>query len=911
MGSPEGTRQTLGRDTTTDESELVVKWKTGDLRGSGTILVGALASSPLRQQVVGIVADTLVMLNPDGVTRLRRDYSASFPNAYRLILGGLFDPTNGGPFSAGKPRYVAIGVERRSTGPTDSLWAFLADSAGNPVKQLKIPPPLATSDDNRLVAVVPITAYQAAAREPEILAVISQPRFMPQGSDTLANAIVRYQIGGHNLFEVGRFLERYPVAPDPYPSHPALIFDPATLLRYVIVSTRTYSFSPPFTATPTPAPPVNGSPTTTDRAASIDLVDNGGQFRNVETVSLPPPPDPSLAATGRGYVATLYNSPSAGGDYFRIITRDHTEASPGSPSIQMKEAFTGGGADFGNYGDDAVRNVGWRIVTADLDGDVTNNGLPERQQYPNNFLDEVVAARQRDDDGDVAGNRLEVFRWNERDGSVLTRFASQRFDGRLLAAGDLVRDQFDRQELVIAAGDSVSILQMLPYKDPGFGELNEKYFRTVRTFHLGSPVRSAAIADIDGDFGNDLIVVTDRATWAFGVRAPGPFGPPTPSSLDVCRGDTLTLRWRRRIGGGEDGVDVILMGPAGDSTISISRSSRPGFDSVRIATDNLPPGGYRFRIVDLGAPDITDTSTLFTVTQPAILEVVGDVSEVRFGDRVTVRGRLDCVEEVVLQVSIGQNPWTTPTSGTVQIDDSLVVANFDLSCSEEYRCGAQETIPLRVRLTTPDGRVVSDTVAWSVPLPRRQIALEPGDTSQSRDRLITFNPADFMCRQIGVQVSQDGTTWRRLAPADRDSGRYALTVPDEFSGEIRLRLCCEADPDGSCEYGAATLEVSRLADGDYVAPNPFDPGAGESGGRVRIVFNLARGGDVTMSIFDASRALVRKVLDGESLEPGRHIARWDGLNGDGRFVANGAYICLIESSLGDRIVLPLYVLKRR
>lgn len=911
LGSPEGTRQCLGRDTTTDEAELEVKWKTGDLRGSATILVGALASSTLRQQVVGLVGDTLVILNADGILRTRRDYSASFSGDYRLILGGLFDPTNGGPFSAGKPRFIGVGVERRSAGPSDSLWAFLADSAGNPVKQIKIPPPTASTEDNRLVVLIPITAYQATAREPAVLAIVTQPRFAPAGTDTLANGVVRFEIGGHNLFEVGRLIERYPIAPDPYPSHPALIFDPATLLRYVVVSTRTYSFSPPLTATPPPDPPVNGTSTATDRAVSIDLVDSGGRFRNVETLPLPAPPDPAVPATGRSYVATLYNSSSAGGDYFRVVTRDHSDNAPGTPSIVMKSAFTGGSQEFGTYADGAVRNVGWRIVTADLDGDVTNNGLPERQQYPNNFLDEVVAARQRDDDADITGNRLEIFRWNERDGNVLTRFASQRFDGRLLAAGDLVKDQFDRQELVIAAGDSVTILQMLPYKDPGFGELNEKFFRTIRTFHLGATVRSAAIADIDGDLGNDLIVVTDRATWAFGIRTPGSFGPPTPSAIDICRGDSLTLRWRRRIGGGEEGVDVILMGPVGDSTIASVRPSRPGPDSIRIATNNMREGTYRFRIADLGAPGIADTATPFRITAPAIFGVAGDGSEVRFGDRVTVRGRLHCVDDVLIQTSIGQNPWTIPEGSDVRIEDSTVTAGFDLVCGEEYRCGAARTVPLRARLVTPDGVVVSDTVTWLVPLPMRRITLEPGDTSRSRDRLITYSPADFACGQVAVRISQDGTTWRRLPPATRDSGRYTLTIPDEFSGEIRIRLCCESGADASCEYASATLEVSRLADGDYIAPNPFDPTAGEAGGRARIVYNLTIGGNVTVSIFDASRTLVRRIVDGENQESGRHIARWDGMNGEGRIVSNGAYICLIESSRGDRIVLPLYVLKKR
>lgn len=911
MGSPAGTRQSLGRDTTSDESELTVKWKTSDLRESETILVGALAFSAASQQIVGAVGDTLVILNADGTLRTRRDYRPLFPGDVRLILGGLFDPSNGGPFTSGKPRFIGVGIERQTTGPVDSLWAFLADTNGNPIKQIKIAPPLATTDDNRTVSVVPVASYQVSGREPVILAMVSQARFAPSGGDTLANGLYRFEIGGHSLFEAGKLLERYPIAPDPYAAHPALVYDPATSLHYIMPSTSTYTFAPPVTATPTATPPVNGAPTSTDRAASIDLVDSGGRLLNIETLWLPTPPDPPISAASRSYAATLYNSPSAGGNYFRIITLDHADPAPGSPSILMKSAFSGGSEEFGSFSDTAIRNVGWRIVTADLDGDVTNSGLPERQQYPNNFLDEIVAARQRNDDADVAGNHLEVFRWNERDGNILTRFASQRFDGRLLAAGDLVRDPFDRQELVIAAGDSVSILQFLPYKDPEFGSLNEKFFRTVRTFHVGAPVRSVAIADIDGDLGNDLVVVTGRATWAFGVRAPGVFGPPRPSRPAICRGDSVTLQWNRRTGGGGEGIDVVLMGPRGDSTIVRARPSQPGPDSIRISTGTLAEGAYRFRIVDLSAPEITDTSSAFSISAPEITGLFPRVSEARFGDRVIVQGEVECVRQVALQISLGEAPFATPDGSDVRLDDTTVVAAFDLLCSAELRCGAVDRIPLRIRLTTPDGLIVSDTVTLTVPLPQRDIALEPGDTSRSRDRQVTFTPGDFSCREISVQISENGATWRRLPSATRDSGRYALSIPDELSGEIRLRLCCESGDDASCEFAAARLEVSRLADGDYIAPNPFDPTAGETAGRARIVYTLVKGGSVTISVYDASRTLVRRLVDGQDQQAGRHIARWDGMSGEGRIASNGAYICLIESSLGDRIVLPLYVLKRR
>jgi len=912
MGSPEGTRQSLGLDDTTDERALVVKWRTTALRGSRALLVGNLASTIGRQQIVGVTGDTLVILESNGAVRARRDYRSYFPSGYEVILGGLLDPGNAGLFTAGKPRYIAVGIERRSEGPGDSLWAFLADTTGTPVKQIKVAPPQALAPDNRLTALVPIAAYQPIASEPVLLATLSQNRFSPNGEDKLANALVRFQIGSHGLFEVGRKTEEYQIAPRPHRFHPSLIFDPATLLHYVILSTQTYSFAPPVTATPTATPPVNGRPTTSDRIYSIDLADDAGRFRNVETMAFPPEPAPAVAGGGGSYAATLYNSPVAGGAYFRIVTRDHSPGAPGQPSIALTDAFAATTTDYGSYTDPAVRDVGWRIVTANLDGELTNSGLPERQQYPNNAGDEIIAARQSDDDASIADNHLEVFRWNERDGNILTRFASQAFNGRLMASGDLVRDIFDRQEVVVAAGDSISILQLLPYKDPNFGALNRNFFRVVHVARLDGPVVSVAIADIEGDGGNDLIVVTTESTWAIGLRTPAPFGPPTPSATEVCSGDSITLRWNRRVGGGELGVDVSLLGPAGESLAAAGRVSSAGPDSLTIATEGLVAGSYRIRCVDRAIAQVADTSGPFTVVARRLHGLRLDAADIRFGDRLTATGSQRCVDSVRIETSLGDAPWSTPNGSVVEQQDTNVTARFDVICASDLRCGAADTVQLRLRLVSSDGRVVSDTLTRMLPLPRRDVRLEPGDTSRSRDRIVHFNTADFPCRSINVEISEDGSIWRRLPGANRDSGQYGLSIPEEFSGEIRLRLCCAEGVEASCEYALTRLEVSRLAEGDYVSPNPFDPSGGElSGGGARLVYTLKHGGEVTVSIFDASRTLTRRLEEGREQNPGRHIVRWDGRNQEGGIVANGAYICLIESSLGDRIVLPLYVIKRR
>jgi len=70
-------------------------------------------------------------------------------------------------------------------------------------------------------------------------------------------------------------------------------------------------------------------------------------------------------------------------------------------------------------------------------------------------------------------------------------------------------------------------------------------------------------------------------------------------------------------------------------------------------------------------------------------------------------------------------------------------------------------------------------------------------------------------------------------------------------------------------------------------PNPFNP-------RTVISFDLARGGQTRLSIFDVRGMLVVKLMD-EDLSPGPHRAVWDGNDRNGQAVSSGTYLYRLES----------------
>jgi hypothetical protein len=64
-------------------------------------------------------------------------------------------------------------------------------------------------------------------------------------------------------------------------------------------------------------------------------------------------------------------------------------------------------------------------------------------------------------------------------------------------------------------------------------------------------------------------------------------------------------------------------------------------------------------------------------------------------------------------------------------------------------------------------------------------------------------------------------------------------------------------------------------------PNPFNP-------HVTLAIEAPRAGRLTISVYDASGRLVRRVFDG-AVPAGRHESRWDGLDDRGRAVSSGPY----------------------
>ncbi len=131
-----------------------------------------------------------------------------------------------------------------------------------------------------------------------------------------------------------------------------------------------------------------------------------------------------------------------------------------------------------------------------------------------------------------------------------------------------------------------------------------------------------------------------------------------------------------------------------------------------------------------------------------------------------------------------------------------------------------------------------------------------------------------------------------MTQADLDAGRtvilagFAPLQPAEFTV---LRIVHERPAVGVAFEIPAAGPVLHDA-----APNPFNP-------QTQIRFDLVQGGSVRLGIHDLAGRIVRRLIVGTHLAPGRHERRWDGRDASGASAPSGVYVVRLEASGAVRI----------
>ena len=121
-------------------------------------------------------------------------------------------------------------------------------------------------------------------------------------------------------------------------------------------------------------------------------------------------------------------------------------------------------------------------------------------------------------------------------------------------------------------------------------------------------------------------------------------------------------------------------------------------------------------------------------------------------------------------------------------------------------------------------------------------------------------------------------------PDDAPDLLYYQCVNHQFMG-YRINIVTGTD----AEVERAELPTNAILEQNY--PNPFNP-------ETNVTFELARSGDVSLTIYDASGRQMRVLVSGQ-LSAGKHTARWDGRDAAGRAAPSGVYLLELRTD-GER-----------
>jgi hypothetical protein len=904
LGPPGATR--FQDAPTNDTARPVIRWRTSALRGSPVVLVGALRpDSDGGQQIVGQIGNEVRIIESEGVLE-RAVANFNLPPGSSVRLTGLFDVTAPSVDPTDRPNAVGLGITREQPAdPALRLYGLLLDPLLAPFQQLKIERLLNSDAANNTASIYPVAAYTPPDQSaPIAIALVSQDAYTPgPGVDTMINGIRRYRINSARV--EADSIWAFKLAPRTYPQAPALARDTIDGGLLLAPALSSYFFGTQVTV----AQPIPGRGTIpTQSNETYGLLTKADQPNLIDPVELRVVPATAVVpGEAHSYVARLARGASEPERRYRIVTENHDALRPGLSRVYLRYYDQSLDGQLGLIEDQRMRNVGWSIVQADLDGTDPSTRFPTGLALNKGL--EIVGAMRNLDGSRRADNRLFLIRYNREHligGAEFGVFATQAFNGDLLAGGDLVRDVDNKDEIVVANGAVVSILRLRRYEDPLLISDVPEYFETVASYTLDAPVTSAAIADVDRDGNNDLIVVTENGTYVIGRPHPAPLGTVLPSRTELCSGDTLSFSWKRAVGGGESGLRMEIIRVDSGSVVVDSQQIASTPERFTATLGALPTGRYRLQLTDPDVPSVTARSAEFTI-QPVSIEAF-EVASADAGERVTIATRARCADTLVLEYSrLGSSTWQRVGSPKAAEDGIVSFENIPMPCPLESNC--DETTAetrIRFRFSTPDGRVVSPISQPLVRVRERTVHAPEPPQGNPRARTIVWSPDEFECDSIAVRLSTDGgTTWLDVGSFGRLDGQGAFDVPGEIEQEVQARLCCEV----GCGSGSVRFLVSEIREANFIAPNPYDP-TDADGATAAIIYRLASEGTVTITIFDASRAVVRAINTGEPLRAGLHTALWDGRNGEGEIVADGTYICIIASSSGERLLLPLSIAKR-
>jgi predicted extracellular nuclease len=364
----------------------------------------------------------------------------------------------------------------------------------------------------------------------------------------------------------------------------------------------------------------------------------------------------------------------------------------------------------------------------------------------------------------------------------------------------------------------------------------------------------------------------------------------------------------------ETGVTGASLDPVGEQIVTLTTNTQTPGDVEQLIVSNL-----RSKAGTL-MPEYQTASFRDGICPISLVQTIkapGNDSSQYAGEEVTtagiVTGDRDAFTSYFYIEQTGGGPWSGvqiygPIPTTVAEGDSVIVAGF---CSEYYN---------KTEVTSVDYlRVVNS--GNPIPGPDSvdigQIKTGSATAENYEGVFVYVNPA-FVSDTIGFRGFGE---WRIFDPRDNldtvvvsHSGNYNyiprpgrwmnIRGPMDYAyNNFRMEPRRDADIDTLwiCCIGVGAEPKPAVFALEQNAPNPFNP-------VTTILFSIPAKANVELYVYDISGRVVKRLVDGVTMEPGRHKATWDGRNDAGRAVSSGVYFCKLLAA--DKVAqMKMVILK--
>ncbi|MFP4368012.1 MAG: hypothetical protein ACLFR2_00370 [Candidatus Kapaibacterium sp.] len=567
----------------------------------------------------------------------------------------------------------------------------------------------------------------------------------------------------------------------------------------------------------------------------------------------------------------------------------------------------------------------WSVAVGNVDGNSDNSW---QEYYPNNPGNEIILS-QSSADFAVPGSRLMVMRYNS--GTIIEKpsppnsflfpfdtIATQRINGWVAAVNDLDNGDDGKDEIIIVDGSTIMIMKMRDYASNEF-RLGNPFDTLFSHEFFNETISSVAIADLEGDGRNDIIVTTYDSTYVFGTINKNTIDVTHPIDYmdppeEYCSGDTVEIEWVNKIRGTER-VDINFIrysggGPLPLEPISIAEGIHNDRDTMtyNVVVDSSIYGLEGKFIVEssFGGMQVFDTTTVLNFRLPFITADPPLNNEYTVGETIELTGTVSCLDTALLQYSYDGIVWETlDTTVTEGLDNYSI--NGEIPCVDLFNCTAPDADSLILFRTFAFAGIYKDSSISHGAVIRPARLPVSFDTSltacPTKEFLWDLSSVEYLCDTITISVSTDfGNTFTFITSVRMNEGGYLWQIPLNLPPQIVMRFCCE----NSCVRTDTVLGDYKPRFIEIVAPNPVRAGLQD----LEVVYSVPEETSVNLKIFDQANNLVAEPVKNQLRNPQTaYCDKWDGRLANGALAANGLYYLMLELSNGMKEVYPVFVRK--